>query len=490
MGRSIDNLKNMVSENNGSIRDSYFAGNNKGIIIHIQDLHCNFDAQMSIYNIINELIDKYGLNLVTVEGCFGKLETAPFSNYPDEAIKEKVAKYFIKTGEVDGAAFAHIMKKSGFAFWGADDKNLYEENVAAYRVSIETKEQNKRYYDNMSSILEQFKQKAYSPQLKEFDSKMNAYKKEELEFSDYVAYLNGIMDKQGLNKQGYPNLEKLTKVLGIEKDIDFVEVDNQRSEYMDKLNKELSKGDLAALLDKSLYFKVGKITAADFYSYLEGISQKEGVTKIADNYPQLARYIEYIKLYSEIDNITLFKEIESIEAAIKDKLFRDDTQRKIDSLSRILEVVNDLFNLKLTKETLQYYRDHRREAAVSNLINFITETAPKYGVRYNLDPAYRSIDAQLPSLERFYQLAEERDGILVSNTIDKMAQEKANIAVLVSGGFHTDGIIKLLKERELSYVVITPKVNKLDEDNPYTRVLLGEKNEFDKFYDAYMEMKK
>jgi hypothetical protein len=480
----------MVSESNGFIRESYFAGNDRGIVVHIQDLHCNYDAQISIYNIINELIDRYGLSLVTIEGCFGKLETAPFSRYPDEEIKEEVAKYFIKTGELDGAALAHIMKKSGFSFWGVDDKNLYTENVAAYKVSMDTKDINERYYNNMSSILESFKAKVYSPQLKELDSKMQGYKKEKVEFSDYVNYLNGLMERYNIKKEDFPNFIKLTKVLNMEKAIDFVEVDNQRSAYMDTLSKELNKEELSALLEKSLHFKTAKITAADFYSYLETISQKEGITKIADTYPQLAKYIEYIKLYSEIDNTALFKEIETIENIIKEKLFTTDIQRKVDGLSRILDTINDLFNLKLTKETLQYYRDHRREVSVSSFINFITENAPKYGIRYNLDPAYRSIDAQLPSLEKFYQLAEERDNILVSNTIDKMKQERANIAVLVSGGFHTDGITKLLKEKELSYVVVTPKVNKLDDNNPYTRVLLGEKNEFDVFYDTFMEMKK
>lgn len=494
--QTLGSLKEfMVSEDYGTIRDSYFAGNNHGIIIHIQDLHCNYDAQMSIYHILDELIDKYGLNLVTIEGVEGELDTAPFSDYPDEEIKERVSKHFIKTGELNGAALAHIMRKSGFIFWGADDRDMHLDNVEAYKVSIKEKATNVRYYNNMKSILDEFKSKVYSKELKELDDKIEGYKKEELTFSEYVAYLNDSIKRlpsphrgegQGEGEE-YPNFTKLTEVLRKEAEINFVEVDTERAEYMDMLSKELDKESLSELLDKSLYFKMGKIGAVGFYTYLEELSSRKDVTPIAD-YPQLAAYIVYIKLYSDIENIKLFKEIEAVETALKEKLFTDDIQRKVDRLSHNLEILNDLFNLKLTKETLQYYRDNRKEFMTSNYITFISENAPGYGIRYRLEPSFRKVDAELPNLERFYQLAEERDIIMVKNTIDKMRQDNAKLAALVSGGFHTDGITKFLKEKDLSYVVITPKVNNLQEDsNPYKSVLLGEKNEYDELYDMVLK---
>jgi len=480
----------MVSENYGTIRDSHFTGNNKGIIIHIQDLHCNYDAQMSIYHIIDELIDRYSLGLVTVEGSVGRLETAPFSSYPNERTKEEVASYFLKKGDLDGAAFCHIMRKSGFTFWGVDDKNMYKDNVEAFRASIDSADAITKYYSNIGSILQKFKEKVYSKELKELDDKIIAYNEDILGFSEYVFYIEGLLEKQALNKDDYQNFIHLCDVLRKEAEIDFLEVDNERSEYVDKLSDELEKGDLSGLLDKSLYFKMGKIGALEFYAYLEDLSSsKTEITSIKD-YEQLSRYVEYIKIYSIIDNILLFEEIEAIESTLKEKLFRNKTERKIDSLCRNLAVLKDLFNLKLTKETLQYYREHRKEFMTSHFLNFITENAKRHGISYRLDPAFRKIDAALPKLEKFYKLAEERDGILVDNTMDMMRKKKANIAVLVSGGFHTQGITTLLKEKDVSYVVITPKVESLQADNPYKSVLLGEETELDRVYDTIMKNKK
>lgn len=473
----------MISEANGTIRDSYFAGDSNTILVHIQDLHCNYDAQISIYNIINELREKYGLNLVAVEGSIGRLETAPFSSYPDERIKEDVARWFVKRGKFDGAALAHVMSKSGFTFWGVDDPKMYNENVEAYKVSLEAQNSMVKYYDNMSGILKQFKDKTYSDDLKELDSKIAAYKDETLDFSQYIAYLVSLMDKHAIDKSAYKNVTILSDVLKKEADIDFLQVDTERAAYMDKLNEQLKDTQLSELLDKSLYFKLGRISALDFYTYLQELSTHEGIAPLTE-YPQLAKYIEYIKEYATIENIRLFQEIEALETALKEKLFSSDMQRSIDTLSKNLDTINDLFNLRLTKDTLHYYRDHRKDITASYFVNFITANAKQYGINYKLDPAFRDIDRYLSGLEEFYRLAEERDTALVDNTIAKMRENRAKVAVLISGGFHTDGITQLLKERQLSYVVITPKVDSLQDDNPYKTVLLGGRDSFDRLFDT------
>jgi hypothetical protein len=38
---------------------------------------------------------------------------------------------------------------------------------------------------------------------------------------------------------------------------------------------------------------------------------------------------------------------------------------------------------------------------------------------------------------------------------------------LVSGGFHTQEMAQMLKDRKMTYVVITPRVTVLDQDEAY-----------------------
>jgi hypothetical protein len=479
LAQPADNIKDMISESNGTVRDSYFAEADNGIIVHIQDLHCNYDAQISIYNIINELIEKYHLNVVAIEGCTGALDTAPYSKRPNDRIKEDVVKYFLRQGQLDGAGFAHIMRHGNFVFWGADDAKLHRQNIDAYRESIKGEEDNARYYRNIKGVLDAIKARIYPEALKELDTKMVSYRYETLGFSDYMLYLNSLFREKGLQVEAYPNFITLISVFEKESLIDFLEVDNQRAGYIEMLSQRLGKEDLQGLLDKSLYFKTGKLSLLAFYSYLEDMAAKEDISGFAKDYAQLALYISYIKLYSQIDNAVLFDEIEEIEEDIKETLFTDDIQRRADRMSYNLDILKDMFELRLTAKGLRYYKSNRKEFAPSYFINFISDTAKRYSIPYELDPAFRGIAAKLSDMERFYHLAEERDGALVNNTLDVMRRNNAAIAVLVSGGFHTDGVTRLLKQQGISYIVVTPKIEQLDTNNLYRSVLLGEGSGFE-----------
>ncbi|MCJ7646456.1 hypothetical protein MUO65_06110, partial [bacterium] len=51
------------------------------------------------------------------------------------------------------------------------------------------------------------------------------------------------------------------------------------------------------------------------------------------------------------------------------------------------------------------------------------------------------------------------------NTISRMEKEGVKVAVLIAGGFHTPGITELLRERNISYVVVTPHLGENDSSD-------------------------
>lgn len=472
-------FKIAVPENCGVIKDKYINKYSDLLIIHIQDLHCNFDAQMSISKLVDKLIKEDNFKLVTIEGSVGRLETAPFSSYPDENIKDKVARYFVKTGKIDGSAYAHIMNKSSFAFWGADDLELYKQNVEAFKSSLTPKPENNAFCDSVKAALDELKQKVYNKKLLTFDTQVEKYKQDKISFGDFTSYLNEIISEYKIDKKDYANFAKLVQVLGLEKDIDFTLVDTQRSECIEKLSKVLKEKELSELLGRSLHFKTGELSAVEFYSYLKEVVNKSHTVNFT-KYAELGKYIDYILSYSGIEHIGLFGEIEKLQQATREKLFTRDIERQLDAHSKNIEVLKNLLNLKLTTNTLDYYRKNRNAFLVSNFIFFLKENAPKYRVQYRANGNFRNIDGQLPEMEKFYSLALERDKILVDNTLNKMNEINTKQAILVAGGFHTDGIIELLKERGVSYLVVTPKVNNLDEkNNPYLSVLLNKRTPFE-----------
>jgi len=82
----------------------------------------------------------------------------------------------------------------------------------------------------------------------------------------------------------------------------------------------------------------------------------------------------------------------------------------------------------------------------------------------------------------FYDIALKRDDRLVKNLLDGMNAIGKDKAILVSGGFHTDGIKKMLREKGISYVVILPKVSPAYSETKYASLMLDENTPYLDFF--------
>jgi hypothetical protein len=68
--------------------------------------------------------------------------------------------------------------------------------------------------------------------------------------------------------------------------------------------------------------------------------------------------------------------------------------------------------------------------------------------------------------ETYYVAAEARSVAMANNLLSKMGR-RLGYTVLVTGGFHTQEIAESLKKAGVSYVVVTPRVQVLDQDDAY-----------------------
>jgi hypothetical protein len=72
----------------------------------------------------------------------------------------------------------------------------------------------------------------------------------------------------------------------------------------------------------------------------------------------------------------------------------------------------------------------------------------------------------LKAAETYYEAAELRSAAMAKNLLEKMGKTPG-YTVLVSGGFHTQEMAALFKKQKLAYVVVTPRVTVLDQDEAY-----------------------
>ena len=65
--------KIVIPRDFGLVKSKYIGKNGK-LLIHIQDAHCNYEAQTNIAKILEALVKNYNVNLVSVEGADGAIE--------------------------------------------------------------------------------------------------------------------------------------------------------------------------------------------------------------------------------------------------------------------------------------------------------------------------------------------------------------------------------------------------------------------------------
>ncbi|MFH1996869.1 MAG: hypothetical protein ABIJ27_07770 [Candidatus Omnitrophota bacterium] len=477
--RSPDRL--VVPKDYGMVKSKHIGDGSK-LVIHIQDAHCNFEAQSNIVKILDSFINNYKLRLISVEGAEGYIDTTWFKAFPDADVRREVATYFMKKGEITGPEFLSITEDYPVKLFGAENKSYYIKNLNAFTSSYRYMEQSKLYFNQIKTILNRLKGYIYSNALKEFDEKIRAHEAKEIQFNDYSRYLKAIAEKRGINIREYQNFNRLANTLHYEDKIDFDVVDKERNgligELTKKLNEQNAKDKIQQLATQALTFKVGKISQAEFYNYLRKLAAENGVV-MAEKFPNLSNFVIYVSIYDKIENEELFGEIDAIIAAIKETMFKDNDQRTLDRLAHHVDTILGLVDIKLLNKDYEYYVTHREEFKPGRFLDFIQKKSQQYGLAYDIGMPEREIlEEAIPKLEDFYAIALKRDQAIVDNTLEAMKNDEVQISVLVSGGFHTQGITQMLKDKGVSYLVVSPNITK-DVETPYIQVLTNQRTPFE-----------
>jgi len=119
-----------------------------------------------------------------------------------------------------------------------------------------------------------------------------------------------------------------------------------------------------------------------------------------------------------------------------------------------------MFDFTLTKQDAEFFYTHRDEFSAKTFAGFLKPLLKKHHFSYGLPSQLEILDQDLPRVERFYEAALERDQVLVERAVEKTAQMNAPISAIVTGGFHTPGIEKFLRDHNVSYIVVAPRISK------------------------------
>ncbi len=460
------------------------------IVIHIQDVHRNSEAQANIGRAVQELINQKKVDLVALEGAFAPMDFSWYRRYPYQDSVKAVADYLLKEKRISGPVYTAftLRLRSGQAlppFVGVDEKNHYDANVKAYQQCAPLVPSYKKKLERDIRELNEAKAAVFKPRHKEFDNRVEAYRKGSLSWGEYV---------RALSKQTDLSLKVKTYLtaLEMEEKLNFAEVETERTRLIAQLVAKLNKAETDELLSLSVAYRSGGLTALDFYSRVKDLCAKRGLNLA--RFPAMDEYIRYVLLSESLDVDGILKEAASAEKGIYDTLAKTEEERRLVASSRYFYLVGKLLDFALTKEEWEEYKSIGSPPLVGGARGgeLFTRNPQENNKEILLSPspyprpqgAGKTFSFDLSSFENFYSEAEARDEAMSLNLEKAMDSSHAKVAVLVTGGFHSGGILRRLQPKGFTVVSYVPKISKIEDANgsAYLSVFTQEKTPLDKLF--------
>lgn len=451
----------------------YHKGSQDSIIIHIQDRHIDPTAQLNISDLIDEFIQKHKVSLMMLEGASTELDTSFYDSYEDNEIKKKVSKAFLDHAIFTGAEYYKITNKDKYLrAIGAEDKSLYLKHLDTYKSTLIDQKSVLNFLQAVNSNLSTLKNTLYTKAQKQIDNSANIYSKGAIKLPEYVKTLSDNAKKAKLDISKHKDLVKFIALVEKEAQIDFKKAESQREEVIKQVSDSLDRVELNELLRKSMDFRTAKISQEEFYDYLFNIIETQNLNK--KDYNHLSQYREYINLSKDINHLKVFDEADDLGYELMLSLSNTPITKDLVLYARSARLLYELYSLKLTPRQLNYLDKHKDHADISNIKRFLISLSNKYSLHIPSVITGFNINSHLIEYSKdYYSLALERDTALIDNTLNTMRRLRTDKAILVAGGFHTQGITNILKQKGLSYIVICPNICHGDYDQLYNDRMAG-----------------
>ena len=451
---------------------------NSRLVVHIQDLHTNPEAQLNSAGILEILLKDYNLGLVCSEGAEGEVDTSSVSSFPDAEVREKTARLFIDSGELTGEEYLSITKYPDLPIWGIENKDIYFENIAQFNKIMEFNPQSMTFIMAAKNALGELKPKIYSKELQALDQKEVEFEDNKIETQDYLKYLTGYLQKLNIPAAKYKNVTLLNETVEIEKAIDQKKIIQDSQNLLMNLQTAISaKNDrtvMDSLMARAQLFKEEKISSFSFYVYLRDLANKHLKDQIAA-YPNLNEFIGYLTRVNSLDSVRLFTELAELSFEIKLNFAKNEEEKTLIQALRNIKFLEDFFNLKVSNEELNYYLNNKNSHKAAFFEAFLKPALKKYNIQAIIDYNPELIDNHLEEIEEFYDTVKKRDVALFNNATSEIEKRNVKVAAFISGGFHTESIMKLLREKGYSYIVVAPySKTGIDEEN-YRYLLSGKR---------------
>jgi hypothetical protein len=468
-----------IASESGKIDEVFQGKSDSPLIVHVQDAHANYQAQVNIKKIIHELVEKYGFSLVQLEGAVSKLDPDALKpSYLQEA-NVKLADFLMREGRITGADAYAVEAGKSVELYGIEDQLLYLENIRMFKQIYSHQDEINAYFNSVHDAFDNIGRKLFTPGQLDFTRKTEEFFQDKIDLLDYLLYLNGVAEKTGpthlkdlKEMVHYPNLVRIMRLHAIEKQMDQSALKKEGA----ALKQEFAKRDLLSEEVDQLFDRLDDpqkgTKPRDYFVKLTEVADQGQIEFLS--YPQLRMFAEYLIYRDEIDHQAVFSELLRYKTYLESELFTEGDEKKLLEAIDFAGLLEQYFRLEMSREKIARYLEHRDQINPSFIALRLNALAAQFQVSTKPFGDLAQLDAHMGDVEYFYQLVLKRDEVFIDKVISRMRSLGQDKTILVTGGFHKDGMTEHFRKQDLSYVVISPKVGVEQGSENYVKVMLDQ----------------
>ncbi|GEM_PF-6238861 len=464
-------------------------------VLHIQNAHANYQAQIKIKQLLEYLNKKYAIKTVFVEGASEKLNADYLRLFPDKERNLKLSDNLAKQGELTGAELYLLEAPPEVEAIGIENASLYKQNYNALKKVFGAETDVEKFFRVFDVRLEQVASKTFTPDTRGLIADWKSFEMGRREFLPYVKslvkqakkVLN--VDLESLFAQvGWPQITRLLVIQTMEKDVERNKALAERDSLVKFLREKRTSEALVRAIEN---FQEGNIsmgragTGKDAKEILprwvlEQLAAEAGPRgfKFSD-YPNFSLYAGYVVLKNELDPKALFEEIEFLFAKMLDTLAKEPAQKNLLELYRDGELLRKLLHLELNRTESRKVQDKQKILTIESMVGRLTEAV---AVSKN-DESLMKQKVMPPDFSKrmselftsgidFYDLARKREDAFFVQIQKKLSEENIGKAVLITGGYHTDGLSEIFRDHDISYGIVTPRLSEKSDEKLYRDTML------------------
>ncbi len=451
-------ILSLLSDQFSSIRKVHLPPQAKRFVVYVQDIHLNSEAQRNIGKTIQELTEQGNIDFIGLEAAFEPISLDAWTGFKRQDVVKKVADYLFRVNKITGPIhYALTGPRPAPPIIGVDDPNHYFQNVESYRRASSQQPGYRKKIEKINQALEQQKRRVFNPQLLAFDRQVQASQLNQISIGDHVRNL------AAYGRPLTPDVQLFLKGLDLETSIDLETVVRERAVLLTNLLEKLDKKNAASIFDETLNFRLKKVSHVDFYKYLSDLCLEHGVDM--GNFPSMKSYLEYLLISDSISVEKLIEDRTRLESEVYRELTRTPLEEGLVKKSQSVFLVKKLVDFSLSPEEWTQYQK-------TPIADFPKELP------------------DMKAFESFYLEAGIRDQAISMNLLNEMDRTHADVALLVTGGFHSKGIESILSRQKVGIITLAPRITCIQtnkgeaREQSYLSVFNQEKTPLDELFEG------